>query len=94
MWIRLGYNIFAFLDSTPVNGDSEQKREDAEVEEKPKSPQQDESNDHPTSSPNRFVCIVLLCSVFFSSIYIRRFCLKQADFSWLWSFQAEPRQPC
>lgn len=37
-------------DPTPVNGESEQKREE---EEKPKSPLQEENNDHPSSSPNR-----------------------------------------
>uniref|UniRef100_A0A3Q3XPP7 Lens epithelium-derived growth factor integrase-binding domain-containing protein n=1 Tax=Mola mola TaxID=94237 RepID=A0A3Q3XPP7_MOLML len=33
-------------DSTPVNGDSEQKTDDVEVEDKPKSPGQEENNDN------------------------------------------------
>lgn len=40
-------------DSTPVNGDSEQKKDDMEVDEKPKSPAQEENNDDNASSPNR-----------------------------------------
>uniref|UniRef100_A0A671VIX7 Lens epithelium-derived growth factor integrase-binding domain-containing protein n=1 Tax=Sparus aurata TaxID=8175 RepID=A0A671VIX7_SPAAU len=40
-------------DSTPVNGDSEQKTDDMEVEEKPKSPAEEENNDDAASSPNR-----------------------------------------
>lgn len=41
-------------DPTPVNGESEQKREEVEKEEeKQKSPLQEENNDHPSSSPNR-----------------------------------------
>ena len=42
-----------FLDSTPVNGDSEQKTDDMDVEEKPKSPAEEENNDDAASSPNR-----------------------------------------
>lgn len=45
--------VCIFLDSTPVNGDSDQKKEDMEVEEKPKSPAQEENNDEMASSPNR-----------------------------------------
>uniref|UniRef100_A0A3Q2V898 Lens epithelium-derived growth factor integrase-binding domain-containing protein n=1 Tax=Haplochromis burtoni TaxID=8153 RepID=A0A3Q2V898_HAPBU len=40
-------------DSTPVNGESEQKKNDTEGEEKPKSPVQDENNVDTASSPNR-----------------------------------------
>uniref|UniRef100_A0AAQ5XZM0 Lens epithelium-derived growth factor integrase-binding domain-containing protein n=1 Tax=Amphiprion ocellaris TaxID=80972 RepID=A0AAQ5XZM0_AMPOC len=40
-------------DSTPVNGESEENKNDMEVEEKPKSPAQEENNDETTSSPNR-----------------------------------------
>lgn len=41
-----------FLDSTPINGNSEQKTDDVEVEDKPKSPAQEE-DDNTASSPNR-----------------------------------------
>lgn len=37
-----------------MNGDSEQKKEDVEVEGKPKSPAQEENNDETASSPNRW----------------------------------------
>lgn len=43
----------AFVGSTPVNGESEQKKDDMEVEEKTKSPAQEENNDDTASSPNR-----------------------------------------
>lgn len=42
---------FYFLDSTPVNGASEQKTDDMET--KPKSPAQEESNENTASSPTR-----------------------------------------
>ncbi len=42
-----------FPDSTPVNGESEQKTDDMEIEEKPKSPAHEENNDDTASSPNR-----------------------------------------
>lgn len=42
-----------FLDSTPINGDTEQKTDDMEVEDKPKSPAREENNDDAASSPNR-----------------------------------------
>lgn len=48
-----------FLDSTPVNGDSEQKTDDMEVEEKPKSPAEEENNDDAASSPNRWTFHVM-----------------------------------
>ena len=40
------------VDSAPVNGESEQKQEDVE-EEKPKSPGQEENDQHMASSPKR-----------------------------------------
>uniref|UniRef100_A0A8C6T3S8 Lens epithelium-derived growth factor integrase-binding domain-containing protein n=1 Tax=Neogobius melanostomus TaxID=47308 RepID=A0A8C6T3S8_9GOBI len=43
-------------DHTPVNGESEEKREGEEKDEKPNSPLQEENNDDPSSSPNRFLC--------------------------------------
>jgi len=42
-----------FLDSTPVNGESQPKKDDMELEENPKSPAHEENNDDATSSPNR-----------------------------------------
>lgn len=42
---------FYFLDSTPVNGASEQITDDMET--KPKSPAQEESNENTASSPTR-----------------------------------------
>lgn len=47
------YLNWSFLDSTPVNGESDQKKDDMEVEEKPKSPAQEENNDDAASSPSR-----------------------------------------
>lgn len=50
-----------------MNGDSEQKKDDIEVEEKPKSPAQEENNDDNASSPNRWIshmkqyAVSLLC---------------------------------
>lgn len=43
---------FPFLDSTPVNG--EQKEDDMSVEDKPKSPAQEDNNCNPASSPTRW----------------------------------------
>lgn len=43
-----------FLDSTPVNGESEQKKEEMSVEEKPKSPAQEDNNGDTASSPSRW----------------------------------------
>uniref|UniRef100_A0A3Q3KIQ6 Lens epithelium-derived growth factor integrase-binding domain-containing protein n=1 Tax=Monopterus albus TaxID=43700 RepID=A0A3Q3KIQ6_MONAL len=40
-------------DSAPVNGESEQKKDDVAVEEKPKSPVGEDNNDDTTASPNR-----------------------------------------
>lgn len=53
-----------FLDSTPVNGDTEQKADDVEVEDKPKSPAQEENNDDTASSPNRWTYHVKQFPVF------------------------------
>lgn len=39
-----------FLDSTPVNGESEQKKDDMSVEEKPKSPSQEDNNANTASN--------------------------------------------
>lgn len=36
-----------------MNGDSQQKTDDMEVEEKPKSPAQEDNNNDTASSPNR-----------------------------------------
>jgi len=43
----------SFAESTPVNGESDGKKDYTEVEEKPKSPAQEENNDDTASSPNR-----------------------------------------
>lgn len=52
VFFYINLNVY-FLDSTPVNGDTEQKADDVEVEDKPKSPAQEENNDDTASSPNR-----------------------------------------
>lgn len=44
---------YAFPDSAPVNGESEQKKDNMETEEPPKSPAHEENNDNTPSSPNR-----------------------------------------
>lgn len=51
VFFYINLNLY-FLDSTPVNGNSEQKTDDMEVEDKPKSPAQEE-DDNTASSPNR-----------------------------------------
>lgn len=51
-----------FLDSTPINGDTEQKMDDMEVEDKPKSPAREENNDDTASSPNRWMSCVKRCT--------------------------------
>lgn len=40
------------LEPTPVNGESEEKKNEAEVEDKPNSPLQEENEHDTTSSPN------------------------------------------
>lgn len=63
VFFYINLNVY-FLDSTPVNGDTEQKADDVEVEDKPKSPAQEENNDDTASSPNRWTYHVKQFPVF------------------------------
>lgn len=45
--------VFVFLDSAPVNGDTDLKTDDGEAEDKPKSPAQEERHENTASSPIR-----------------------------------------
>lgn len=58
IWLRLIFVFLRvhlhFLDSAPVNGDSQEKKDDMEVKENPKSPANEENNDDTASSPIRY----------------------------------------
>lgn len=57
---------YASPDSAPVNGESEQKKDNMETEEPPKSPAHEENNDNTPSSPNRWNSLLKQFALFFA----------------------------
>lgn len=70
IWLDVGFSfrpisilIFLVLEATPVNGESEEKKNEMEVGDKSKSPLEEENNDGTGSSPNRSGSLIK-CTVF------------------------------
>lgn len=91
-----------FLDSTPVNGESEQKKDDMSVEEKPKSPFQEDNNGNTASSPNRWTSnvmqyrVLLLYLIFGShdkDLYDRYTCMLDLSIAMLLLHRRSPDSP-